>query len=251
VNPHNFRPVFTYKQIAASLQATILTTPTLCTATILDQNQLYSNILTTLLSNSSISNHLIHPEECWSKDDIGFLRFDDRMYVPDNANLCLRVLQYYHDHVLAGHSGQNKMLELIQRHYTWPNIRNNVQKFCKSCVTCMQSKPQCHRPYGLLQQLPILERPWNSISMDFIKKLSSFSVFNIILVIVDRLSKQAIFISTHNTITSAELACLFITHVFSKHGVPSHVTSDCSSKFISHFFCSLGTTLDMRLHVRG
>jgi len=84
--------------------------------------------------------------------------------------------------------------------------------------------------------------------MDFIEKLPSSSGFDTILVIVDRLSKQAIFIPTHNTITSAELARLFVTHVFSKHRVPSHVTSDRSSEFVSHFFRSLGTALDMRLH---
>jgi len=84
--------------------------------------------------------------------------------------------------------------------------------------------------------------------MDFIKKLFSSSRFNTILVIVDHLSKQAIFIPTHNTITSVELVCLFVVHVFSKHGVLSHVTSNYGSKFISHFFCSLGTTLDIRFH---
>jgi len=84
--------------------------------------------------------------------------------------------------------------------------------------------------------------------MDFIKKLPSSSSFDTILVIVDRLSKQAIFIPTHDTITSAELARLFVTHVFSKHRVPAHVTSDRGSEFISYFFCSLGTALDMRLH---
>jgi len=84
--------------------------------------------------------------------------------------------------------------------------------------------------------------------MDFIEKLSSSSSFDTIRVIVDRLSKQAIFILTHDTITSAELARLFVIHVFSKHGVPSHVTSDHGSEFVSHFFHSLGTTLDMRLH---
>jgi len=157
VNPHNFCPVFTHEQIAASLRATILTTPTLCTATILDQNQLHSDILTTLPSDSSISNHLSHLEGHWSKDNVGFLRLDSRMYVPENTNLCLRVLQYHHDHVLAGHLGQNKTLELIQRHYIWPNICDDVQKFCKSCVTCMRSKPQRHRPYRSLQQLSILE----------------------------------------------------------------------------------------------
>ena len=92
------------------------------------------------------------------------------MYVPDNANLHLRVLQYHHNHILAEHLGQNKTLELIRRHYTWPNICDDVQKFCKSCIICMRSKPQRHRLYESLQQLPIPERPWNSISMDFIKK---------------------------------------------------------------------------------
>jgi len=159
VNPHNLCPVFTHEQIAAFFQAIILTAPTLCTATILDQNQLYSDILATLLSDSSISDHLLHLEGHWLKDDAGFLRLNNRMYVPDNTNLCLRVLQYYHDHVLAGHLGQNKTLELIRRHYTWPNICDDVQKFYKSCVTCMRSKPQHHRPYRSLQQLSILECP--------------------------------------------------------------------------------------------
>jgi len=84
--------------------------------------------------------------------------------------------------------------------------------------------------------------------MDFIEKIPSSSSFDTILVIVDCLSKQAIFIPTHDTITSVELACLFIVHVFSKHRVLSHVTFSCSSEFVSHFFYSLGTALDMRLH---
>ena len=59
---------------------------------------------------------------------------------------------------------------------------------------------------------------------------------------------ESLFIPTHDTITSQQLAQLFVLHVFSKHGVPSHVTSDHGTEFISHFFQSLGTTLDMKLH---
>jgi len=84
--------------------------------------------------------------------------------------------------------------------------------------------------------------------MDLIEKLLSSSGFDTILVIVDQLTKQAIFIPTHGTITSMDLAHLFILHVFSKHGILSHVTSDRSLEFISNFFQSLGTTLDMQLH---
>jgi hypothetical protein len=60
--------------------------------------------------------------------------------------------------------------------------------------------------------------------------------------------KQSLFIPTYNTITSVQLTELFVLHVFSKHGIPSHVTSDCGSEFISHFFWSLRKALDMKLH---
>ena len=51
-----------------------------------------------------------------------------------------------------------------------------------------------------------------------------------------------------DTITSPMLAKLFVLHVFSKHGVPSHVTSDRGSEFVSAFFHSLRKVLDMKLH---
>jgi len=57
-----------------------------------------------------------------------------------------------------------------------------------------------------------------------------------------------IFIPTHNTITSADLAHLFILYMFSKHGVSFYVTSDRSLEFVSNFFCSLGTALNIWLH---
>ena len=84
--------------------------------------------------------------------------------------------------------------------------------------------------------------------MDFIEKLLSSSGFDTILIIVDQLTKQTIFIPAYNTIMSVDLACLFVLHVFFKHSVPSHVTSDRGLEFVSDFFCSLGTALNMWLH---
>src|SRR5467141_3057571 len=133
-------------------------------------------------------------------------------------------------------------------HYYWSGLPVYVKDYCKSCTTCSHTKPVRHRPYGILKQLLIPEKPWNSISMDFIEKLPQSSSYTSILVIVDHLSKQSLFILTHDTITSQQLAQLFVLHVFSKHGVPSHVTSDRRMEFISHFFQSLRTTLDMKLH---
>ena len=44
------------------------------------------------------------------------------------------------------------------------------------------------------------------------------------------------------------LACLFILYVFSKYGIPSHITSDKDLEFVSNFFWSLGIALNMWLH---
>jgi hypothetical protein len=249
VNPHNFRPVFTQEQLASSLRASTLAAPVLRAAVIMDIESLNKDILSALPADPFASELLANTlSPRWTSDAEGYLRCDGRIYIPEANNLRLRVLRYFHDHPLSGHFSQNRTLELINREYTWPSIRAFIQDYVKSCTTCAGAKTPRHKPYGTLKQLPIPERPWDSISMDFIEPLPSSSGYTAILVIIDCLSKQAIFTPTHDTITSPELAKLFLLHVFSKHGVPSHVTSDRGSEFVSHFFHSLGKALDMRLH---
>ena len=207
-----------------------------------------SDILSALPDDPLYIAHQKEPQPGWSITPDRFLRHDDLIYIPDSNDLRLRILHYKHDHILSGHSGQNKSVDLIRRDYTWPGLHEFVKKYIKTCTTCMRSKPQRHKPYSLLKQLPVPERPWNSISMDFIETLPTSSGCDSILVIVDRLSKQGIFILTTIHCTSEDLAGLFVMHVFSKHGVPEHVTSDRGPEFVSRFFRSLGKALDMKLH---
>src|SRR5258707_15729555 len=115
-----------------------------------------------------------------------------------------------------------------------------VKDYVASCTTCACIKSPRHKPYGKLKQLLIPSQPWSSISMDFIEQLPASKGFSAILVVVDHLTKQAIFIPSHDTMNAPQVVRLFLTHIFSKHRVLSHVTSDCSSEFVSHFFCSLG-----------
>jgi hypothetical protein len=114
--------------------------------------------------------------------------------VPTGRDLQTRVLKACHDHPLAGHPGQTKTLELLCCDYYWPKMCNDVIAFVKSCIACGHAKARRHQPYGTLQQLPIPERPWHSVSMDFIEQLPSSSDYSAILVIVDRLTKQALFL---------------------------------------------------------
>ena len=83
--------------------------------------------------------------------------------------------------------------------------------------------------------------------MDFIEQLPPSSSYTAILVIIDCFSKQAVFIPTTDKATSEDVAKAFLTHIFSKHGIPSHVTSDRGTEFHSHFLRSLSTLLNMKL----
>jgi len=80
--------------------------------------------------------------------------------------------------------------------------------------------------------------------MDFIEKLLSSSEFDAILVIVDWLTKQAIFISIHDLIT-VDLVYLFILSIFSKYSILFYITSNKGLEFVSNFFYSLGTVLNI------
>jgi len=84
--------------------------------------------------------------------------------------------------------------------------------------------------------------------MDFIEQLPPSSGYTAILVVIDRLSKEGVFIPTTDTVTAPDVADAFVSHVFSKHGIPLHVSSNRGSEFTSHFFRSLGSLLRMRLH---
>jgi hypothetical protein len=222
--------------------------------TLLDMEALRSDILAGY-SRDADAEAQIHslrkgpnPDGKWSLPASGLLLHEGLLFVPNVGDLRTRVLKSCHDHPLAGHPGQTKTLELLRRQYFWPKMREDVVGFVKSCVTCGRAKARRHQPYGVLQQLPIPERPWHSVSMDFIEQLPPSSGFTAILVIVDQLTKQALFLPTTDDVTSHGVARMYFTNVFARHGVPSHITSDRGAEFVSHFFRSLGTLLGIRLH---
>ncbi|KAJ1045278.1 hypothetical protein NDA10_008131 [Ustilago hordei] len=82
------------------------------------------------------------------------------------------------------------------------------------------------------------DRPWGSISLDFIeglppsKKYDS-KTYDSILVIVDRLTKFAILAPTHKTVTAKQTAVLLYGHMVRLFRYPDHMVSDRGRQFIS------------------
>ncbi|KAJ1594480.1 hypothetical protein NDA12_005659 [Ustilago hordei] len=83
-------------------------------------------------------------------------------------HLRFMVMTQCHDGITAGHVGRDATIKAAQRHYWWPNMTAWIADYVASCPVCARYKAPRHRPYGLLQPLTTPDRPWGSISLDFI-----------------------------------------------------------------------------------
>jgi transposase InsO family protein len=166
------------------------------------------------------------------------LWYRDRLYVPDHEPLRLHLLQNHHEVPVAGHPGRSKTLELLQRQYYWPTMRKDTEQFVRNCHVCQRSRSGRHAPFGILRPLPIPDRPWQDISMDFVTGLpeSGKEKYDTIWVVVDRLTKDRHFVPCHTTVDAEALADLYIQHIFRLHGLPRTIVSDRGPQFAADFW---------------
>ncbi|GKD80899.1 putative reverse transcriptase domain-containing protein, partial [Tanacetum coccineum] len=89
-------------------------------------------------------------------------------------------------------------------------------------------KAEHQRPSGLLVQPKIHKWKWDNVTMDFVTKLpKSQQGHDTIWVIIDRLTKSAIFTPMRETDSMEKLARLYIKEVVARHGIPVSIICDC------------------------
>ncbi|CAI7887071.1 unnamed protein product [Closterium sp. NIES-53] len=178
----------------------------------------------------------------WTRADSG------AVCVPDDSRLRQLLLNEYHDN--RSHFGSDKTYAAISRDYYWPGLSRSVAEYVYSCPTCQVNKARTTAPAGLLQPLEIPTAPWTCVSLDFITDLPRTPTgFDSILVVIDKLSKMAHFIPTTGTVTAAETAKLFFTHVVRLHGLPSAIISDRDTRFLSNFWTALFQLLGTQIRL--
>ena len=93
---------------------------------------------------------------------------------------------------MFGHFGVEKTLCHVQRFCFWTHMKNIVTHYVKGCVMCSVSKPS-NRKLGLYTPLPILSRPWEILSMDFVEGFPlSRKSHDYLYIVIDRFSKMCI-----------------------------------------------------------
>ena len=126
-------------------------------------------------------------------------------------------------------------------------MKRDVARVIEGCIKCREAKSQT-QPHGLYTPLPIPEKPWVDISMDFVLGLpKSKNGHDSIFVVVDRFSKMAHFLACSKTDNASHISDIFFKEIVRLHGIPRTIVSDRDVKFLSYFWktlwCKLGTKL--------
>jgi len=95
----------------------------------------------------------------------------------------------------------------------------------------------------MLNSIP--EKPWMHISANFITKLLLAQGYDSILVVVDRLTKMAYFISTMKRTLVEGLAKLFRDNVWKLHGLSKSIISNRRPQFVAGIIRELNRMLEI------
>ncbi|GJZ16554.1 putative reverse transcriptase domain-containing protein, partial [Tanacetum coccineum] len=150
----------------------------------------------------------------------GTLCFNGRSWLPCYGDLRTVIMHGSHKSKYFIHLGSDKMYQDMKKLYWWPNMKADIATY------------------------------WDNISMDFVMRLpKSSQCYDTIWVIVDRLTKSAIFVPIRETDLMEKLARMYLKEVVTRHGIPISIICDRDPRFASNFWKSLqralGTNLDM------
>ncbi|GKA45259.1 putative reverse transcriptase domain-containing protein [Tanacetum coccineum] len=149
------------------------------------------------------------PKEKLEPRSDGTLCLNGRSWLPCFGDLRTVIMHESHKSKYSIHPGSDKMYQDMKKLYWWPNMKADIATY-----------------------LP-----------------KSSQGYDIIWVIVDRLTKFAIFVPMRETDPIGKLARMYLKEVVTRHGIPASIICDRGPRFASNFWRSLqkalGTNLDM------
>ncbi|KAL0343423.1 UNVERIFIED_CONTAM: Transposon Tf2-11 polyprotein [Sesamum angustifolium] len=98
-----------------------------------------------LLSGDPAAQGLVHlveqgkARQFWLEEGL-LMTKGNRLYVPKGGDLRKSLISECHDTLWAGHPGEERTYALVQRAYYWPQMRDDVETYVRTCLICQQDK---------------------------------------------------------------------------------------------------------------
>lgn len=217
---------------------------------VLDSVQLVDSLLLANRTDPSLQEY----RDAAKEDDSDYSLQDDlvlykgRLLVPDTTdNLRTSIIQECHATMATAHAGAHKTYLLVLERYFWKSMREDIRRFVANCQTCGRSKVRRDKTPGLLHPMPIPDRPWQHICVDFKSQPADRHGYDNICVFIDRFTKIPVSIPCNKTATAKTMSEIYYVHVYRHHNLPDSVVSDRGPQFISDFWAALTSILGVKV----
>jgi transposase InsO family protein len=137
---------------------------------------------------------------------------------------------------VGGHRGMNKTYRAIKTHYTWPNMRREIEEYVKQCKSCQVNKILTLRHKAPMEITTTAEHPFEKCYLDVVGPLPVTQGSNkYIMTFQDDLSKYVIAkpIAQQDAETVARI---FVEKVVLIYGTLRILQTDQCANFISEVF---------------
>ncbi len=164
------------------------------------------------------------------------------------SKYCQLILTEAHSRVTSGgaHFGYERTYSDLIDRFWWPSISKDTAEFCRTCVLCQKHKGNLKRQANL-QPLPIINRPFSRISIDFVTNLPVTEPYGNknLLVVVDSYTKFADAFPTQD-MKASTVARILYNEVWLRYGPPSYLLSDKQSSLIGETIQELSNTFNVQ-----
>ncbi|GJU73004.1 putative reverse transcriptase domain-containing protein [Tanacetum coccineum] len=133
----------------------------------------------------------------------GTLCLNGRSWLPCYGNLRTVIMHESHKSKYSIHPGSDKMYQDMKKLYWWPNMKADIATYVSKCLTCAK--------------LPKTSQGYDTI-----------------WVIIDRLTKSAIFTPMRETDPLDKLPRMYLKEVVTRHGIPVSIICDRDPRFASN-----------------
>ena len=169
----------------------------------------------------------------------GLLFFEGRLCIPAKDRISREKLLKLHHDELGNHFAVDKTRRSLTSEYYWPGVHRDVDLYIKSCTSCGRNKSPTQAPAGFLHPMPIPERRFDELALDFVGTLPLSKGFDTILVMTDRLTDYVKLEPTHSTATAQDIVELIYASWYRQFRLPTTITSDHDKLFTSNFWKEL------------